>query len=115
MKPKLPKWTKRIELWLVFIVVLTAAIGGVAASVDSIRWWPWLSEHKALAGEVHKIDVRVLEESVKRLRLELISRRILVREMEFKQRFVPELIKDVEEMKEEYRDMKGLLKKVRGY
>ena len=97
------------------VAALVAGVGGTVAMVDSLRWWPWLSEHKALAGEVHKIDVRTLESSVKSSRRAAISARVLVHQMKAKGKFSPLLVKDAAELQVEYEDLKALLRKVRGY
>ncbi len=126
MNKRLPKWVKRWEAWLGFIVLLGSVYAGLAATIPDFPRWTWFSEHTALAethrddtvilaGEIKANTIRILEDTVSFYQREGRALRAEARALKRKGAHDPRLQKDLEENADKLRTAEGQLKVKRGH
>ena len=133
----LPKWARSTRAWLVFAAAVFAFYAGAATIGLDIPRPAFHSEHErdinvvtkthredvevltaggqALAAEIQKNKVSILEGTQRSLRRQLIDIRTAKRQLKQKGDFDPQLERDEQTLQNQLRDIGAKLQRVRGH
>ena len=125
-KKLVPKWVKRWDTWLAFVIVLGGASAVLTSAIPDSMRVTWFSEHQALAavhkddtitlaGSIKKNTVTLLEGKVSYLRKEGRALRAVARRYKENGDHDPRLQEDLEENQDNLRDAEAKLKVNRGH
>ena len=106
-----PHWAKRTKYWLGFTAAVFALYAGAATIGLDLPRWAWISEHRALAGEVKTNVEEILKQKV-----DWFQDRVWKIENRIQDRGVtPSLRDQLREYEKKLREAEAHLAKVRGY
>ena len=112
---KIPGWAKSLKFWMTTVVALFALYAGATAIGLDIPRWTWISEHRALAGEVKSDRVHLYQGKVESLERRHTSA-IISRSKAKKGSDLHSLLLSKERrLERQLEDAKAILKKVRGF
>ncbi len=112
---KIPNWAKSMKWWAAFVLGVFALYGGAATIGLDIPRWTWISEHRALAGEVSKDRVELYKGQVEHL--ENRHTDVIIKRSQLKAGtpLYNTLLRKEKRLERQLKEAEAKLKKVRGF